>query len=233
MGRSIDLIRRIHRRLERAYGPRPAKCWGGGVELLIGTILSQNTSDVNSEAGYKRLRRRFRSWNQLADAPVEEVEKAIRVAGLSRQKAPRIQNVLRAIREERGKINLQFLAEMDEQAAYSYLRKFKGVGPKTANCVLLFAFGKPVFPVDTHVHRIARRLALIPPRANAEQAHEILKPVIPPKDRYSMHVLLIEHGRKTCRAVNPKCETCVLLEMCRYGRMRKKFTSSNPQRQDP
>ena len=192
--------------------------------MLVGTILSQNTSDTNSSAGYRQLRRRFRSWKQVADAPVEEVERHIRISGLSQQKAPRIQQILRQIRDEHGTIDLQFLASppWDEQSAYDYLTKFKGVGPKTANCVLLFAFGQPVFPVDTHIHRVARRLKLIPTSASAERAHDLLKPMIAPKDRYEMHILLIEHGRKTCRAINPKCGQCPLLEMCPFGKQRIK-----------
>ena len=212
----------ILRRLRKRYGPRPWQCWGKGVDVLVDTILSQNTSNKNSDAGYRQLRRRFRSWNQVADAPVGEVERHIRVSGLSNQKAPRIQTILRAIRTQHGKIDLQFLKSMDERAAYDYLMKFKGVGPKTANCVQLFAFGHSVFPVDTHIHRIARRLKLIPPRASAERAHDLLKPMIPPRDRYEMHVLLIAHGRKTCKAINPKCERCVLLDMCPYGQTKAK-----------
>ena len=215
------LTRRILARLRKAYGPRPRKCWGKGVDVLVDTVLSQNTSAANSDAGYRQLRRRFRTWRQVADAPVAEVERHIRVSGLSNQKAPRIQQILRQIRADRGgKIDLQFLAEMDEQEAYDYLTRFKGVGPKTANCVLLFAFEHAVFPVDTRIHRIARRLKLIGSRTSAEQAHDLLKPMIAPKDRYEMHVLLIEHGRRTCRAINPRCEDCVLLEMCPYGQSR-------------
>jgi endonuclease-3 len=213
-------MRTIQSLLRRAYGSRPWKCWGDGVSVLVDTILSQNTSAANSDAGYKRLRRRFRSWKQVADAPVEEVERCIRVSGLSNQKAPRIQAILRHVREERGKIDLQFLAETDDESAYRYLRAFPGVGPKTACCTLLFAFGKGVFPVDTHIHRIARRLGLVPPGATAEQAHEALTPLIRAKDRYEMHVLLIEHGRKTCRAINPRCDECVLLKLCPFGRQR-------------
>jgi endonuclease-3 len=210
----------ILRRLRRAYGPRAWRCWGAGVDVLVDTILSQNTSAANSDAGYRQLRRRFRSWNQVADAPVEEIERHIRVSGLSRQKAPRIQAILRQVRASRKKIDLQFLADMDEQSAYDYLTSFTGVGPKTANCVLLFAFKHAVFPVDTHIHRIARRLKLIGPKMTAEQAHDVLKPMIAPKDRYEMHVLLIEHGRQTCRAINPKCAECVLLDVCPFGRTR-------------
>jgi len=213
-------MKQILNLLIRAYGPRPWKCWGRGVDVLVDTILSQNTSDKNSTAGFKQLRRRFRSWNQVADANVDEVERHIRVSGLSKQKAPRIQAILQQIRTDRGKIDLQFLHEMTEQQAYEYLTNFKGVGPKTANCVLLFAFGKAMFPVDTHIHRIARRLQLVDAKASAERTQQILEPAIAAKDRYEMHVLLIEHGRKTCRAINPKCEVCALLSLCPFGQMR-------------
>ena len=201
-------MKQILGRLQKAYGRRPWKCWGKGVDVLVGTILSQNTSNKNSDAGYRQLRRRFKSWSQVADAPVAEVERHIRVSGLSNQKAPRIQAILRQIKSDRGRMDLQFLAGADEQSAYDYLTRFKGVGPKTANCVLLFAFGHTVFPVDTHIHRIARRLGLINAKTTAEQAHDLLKPMIAPKDRYEMHILLIEHGRKICRAINPKCNEC-------------------------
>jgi endonuclease-3 len=207
-------MRRIHRRLVRAYGPRPLKCHGKGVDVLVGTILSLNTSNANSSAGYRQLRRRFSSWNQVMIAPVEAVERAIRVSGLSKQKAPRIQAILRRIKADRGRIDLQFLAELDAQEALDYVTAFDGVGPKTANCVLLFAFGMGVFPVDTHIHRIARRLALIGPRDTAARAHDLLKPMIAPHARYEMHVLLIVHCRQTCRAINPRCERCVLLDLC-------------------
>jgi endonuclease-3 len=190
------------------------------VGVLVDTILSQNTSAANSDAGYRQLRRRFRSWNQVAQAPVDEVERCIRVSGLSNLKAPRIQSILRRIRSERGRIDLQFLQQLDDESAYNYLRAFPGVGPKTACCTLLFAFGKALFPVDTHIHRIARRLGLVQPKATAEQTRELLTPRIDPKDRYETHVLLIEHGRKTCRAINPRCDDCVLLKICPYGRQR-------------
>jgi endonuclease III len=213
-------MKRILRRLQKAYGRRPWKCWGKGVDVLVDTILSQNTSNKNSDAGYRQLRRRFKSWTEVAAAPVGEVERHIRVSGLSNQKAPRIQAILRQIKSERGRLDLQFLADEDEQSAFDYLTKFKGVGPKTANCVLLFAFGHAVFPVDTHIHRIARRLKLISPKTTADQAHDLLKPMIPPKSRYEMHILLIEHGRKTCRAINPRCNECVLLDLCPFGQQR-------------
>ena len=227
--RNKDPMRRILALLRRAHGPRALKCWGDGVGVLVDTILSQNTSAANSDAGYRQLRRRFRSWNQVADAPVGEVERCVRVSGLSNLKAPRIQAILRRIKSERGRIDLQFLGEMRDDAAYAYLRGFPGVGPKTACCTLLFAFGKALFPVDTHIHRIARRLGIVPPKATAEQTRELLTPRIEPKARYESHVLLIEHGRKTCRAINPRCDDCVLLRMCPYGRQRL----SQPRVKDP
>ena len=151
---------------------------------------------------------------------MEEVERCIRVSGLSNLKAPRIQAILRRIKSDRGRIDLQFLKESDNDSAYRYLRTFPGVGPKTACCTLLFAFGKALFPVDTHIHRIARRLGLVPPRATPEQTQDLLTPTIDPTDRYEAHVLLIEHGRKTCRAINPRCEECVLLKICPFGQQR-------------
>jgi endonuclease III len=207
-------IRTVLKLLTRRYAPRPWQCWGKAVDVLIDTILSQNTSAANSNAGYRRLRRRFRSWNQLADAPVDEVERCIRISGLSRIKAPRIQQLLRQIKTDRGKIDLQFLAEMEDLAAYQYLTAFQGVGPKTAACTLLFAFGKMVFPVDTHIHRIAIRLGLIDKGASPEAAQETLTSMIPPGDRYAMHLLWIEQGRKVCRASSPRCDDCVLSKIC-------------------
>jgi endonuclease-3 len=213
-------IRKTRTLLEKRYGRKHWKCWGKGVDVLVETILSQNTSDVNSTSGYKQLGRRFRSWNQVLEAPVEEVERHIRVSGLSKIKAPRIQFVLRRIKREHGKIDLEFLKEWESQKAYEYLLSFPGVGPKTAYCVLMFSFGMKVFPVDTHIHRIAKRVGWISEKTNADKAHLILTQMIAPDDRYAMHLLLIEHGRKTCKAGRPLCEKCTLLSRCDYGRER-------------
>ncbi|HEX3356322.1 MAG TPA: endonuclease III [Tepidisphaeraceae bacterium] len=213
-------MKSILRRLTQTYGPRPWKCEGKAIDVLIDTILSQNTSAANSNAGFKQLRRQFPSWKKVADASVEEVERHIRVSGLSRIKAPRIQTILRQIRVDAGKYDLQFLADWEPQRAFEYLTKFSGIGPKTAYCILMFAFGMKVFPVDTHIHRIAIRLGLIPPKTIAEQACNQLTPMIAPENRYEMHVLLITHGRKTCRAINPKCAECSLLDICPEGKRR-------------
>lgn len=207
-------LKLVLRRLEQSFG-RPAwKRWGKVVPVLIDTILSQNTSNKNSDAGFRHLRRRFKSWDALADAPAGEVESCIRICGLSNIKAPRIGRILRRIREDRGKIDLEFLADLPPREAWDYLRTFDGVGPKTASCVLLFSLGMAVFPVDTHIHRIAHRLGWIDRRLTPESAQDALEPMIAPEDRYAMHILLIHHGREICRARNPRCEWCSLNDFC-------------------
>jgi endonuclease-3 len=165
----------------------------------------------------QQLRRELPRWDQVADAPTETVERWIRTAGLSRIKAPRIQTILRRIRAERGRISLEFLRGYTPEDAAAYLRAFAGIGPKTVNCVLLFAFAMPVFPVDTHIHRIALRAGWLPTGTSAERAHDLLTPLIPPPDRYEMHVLLIRRGRQTCKAARPRCADCRLASVCAYG----------------
>ena len=188
------------------------------MDVLIGTILSQNTSGANSSAGFQKLKDRFGTWEAAADARAGAIERCIRVSGLSRIKAPRIRKILRQIRSDRGRIDLDFLARTDAREAYEYLIGFDGVGPKTALCVLMFSFGMPVFPVDTHIFRIAGRLGLLPDGTPAQRAHEVLTSVIAPADRYEMHLLLIAHGRTTCRARSPACRRCALLGLCKFGR---------------
>lgn len=210
-------LRAVLARLKRAYGPARRSRRGSGVDALVGTILSQNTSAANSSAGFERLRK-LGDWDAVADAPVGRIERAIRVSGLSRIKAPRIRRILRRLRRDRGRIDLQFLREAGADEAFEYLVGFDGVGPKTALCVLLFAFGKEVFPVDTHVHRLARRLGALDDSVPAGRAHQVLTPLIDPPDRYAMHVLLIAHGREVCRARSPLCGRCVLASLCAFGR---------------
>lgn len=214
---SRSFLSRVLRRLVTAYGPRPWKSEGGAAGVLVGTILSQSTSHSNSGSAYRQLWRRFRNWDGVANAPVDEIERCIRVAGLSRQKAPRIKAILQQIRREHGRADLQFLADYSPQEAYAYLTKFRGVGPKTAFCVLMFSFGMPVFPVDTHILRIAIRLGVLDAGISAERAHGLLTPLIAPADRYAMHLLLIAHGRQICAARSPRCETCCLLSLCPFG----------------
>ena len=227
-------------RLRRHYGRRHYRTEGGdpnrdksrlgtpsAVGELVATILSQNTSAANASAGYRQLWRRFRSWSAVANAPAGEIERCIRVSGLSNIKAPRIKAILQQVRAARGRLrgpqsrctaiggpSLEHLADMDDRAAYDYLLGFDGVGPKTAACVLMFAFGRPLFPVDTHIVRIAIRLGVLRPGTPAERAQDVLTPLIRPADRCEMHLLLIEHGRRLCRARSPRCADCPLAGLC-------------------
>jgi len=209
-----DPVVKIVRQLGRVYGPRPWRRWGRPLDGLIGTVLSQHTSDVNSDAAYRNLRRVFSTWRKVMLAKPTAVEHAIRCGGLAKQKTRSIQAILGTLQADRGKLSLDFLALWPLQKAREYLLALPGVGPKTAACVLLFNLGKPALPVDTHVHRLARRLGLIPENASAEQAHEILEAMCPPKLVYPFHVLLIQHGRQVCRARRPRCAECVLAGIC-------------------
>jgi endonuclease III len=204
----------IVRRLERAYGPRPWRQWGRPLDGLIGTVLSQHTSDVNSDAAFRKLKQAFPKWDACTSAPASEVERAIRCGGLARQKTRSIQAILRYLEADRGRLSLDFLRRWPMSRAREYLLSLPGVGPKTAACVLLFNLGKPALPVDTHVHRLTRRLGLIPDGASAEQAHTILQSICPQRLVYPFHVLLIQHGRQVCRSRRPRCEDCVLPDLC-------------------
>lgn len=197
---------------------------GKGIDELVYMMLSQNTSAANAASGYRQLRRRFPRWSQVLDAPVEQVQRQIAVCGLSRLRARRLQELLRAIRDERGggRITLEFLSRWDPARAYEYLLSFFGIGPRTAACTLLFSFGMPVFPVDKQIQRIAWRSGLARPRSGEPVIERELTPLIPPEDRYAAHVLLHRHGKKFCRPRNPKCQECVLLECCAHGKQRVK-----------
>lgn len=207
-------IRLIIRRLEKVHGPQPWHSWGRPLDGLIETVLSQHTSDVNSDAAFASLKRAFPTWQACMTAPADRVEHAIRSGGLARQKTRSIQAILKSLDADRGRLSLEFLRRWPMERARAYLRALPGVGPKTAACVLLFHLGKPALPVDTHVHRVCWRLGLIPDDATAEDAHEILKPACPPKQVYAFHILLIRHGRQVCKARQPRCRQCVLVGIC-------------------
>ncbi len=210
-------VLRLHRLLLAEYGDHP---WSPGdpVEALVSAILSQNTNDVNRDRAYERLRERVPTWEDVRDAPLLALVEAIRPAGLAPTKAPRIQQALQRISTECGEISLDFLADLPLEEARAWLRAIPGVGPKTTAIVLLFALGRPVFPVDTHIHRVAGRLGLIPPETTREQAHEILEAMIPPEIYYPFHINLILHGRAVCHARGPEHERCVLREECEFYR---------------
>lgn len=192
---------------------------------LIGTILSQHTSDINSERAYQQLVATFPTWEEVRDAPTYEVANAIRSGGLANVKAPRIQDVLLTLTEQQqtqggthalSDYLYDELTKRTLEEARQYLRCLPGVGPKTAACVLMFHLGQAIMPVDTHVHRVSRRLGLIGPKVNADQAHEVFAKITPPEWVYSLHVHLIRHGRQVCHAQRPDCTQCTLYRECVY-----------------
>jgi len=210
-------IERIAALLDEEYGRPQYDPKHGPLDELVLTILSQNTAAVNYTRAFAELRRRFGSWDEVRLAKPEEIEQAIRSGGLAAIKARRIKGLLEEVYSKQGALDLGFLSRMADEDALEYLLQFDGVGPKTAACVLMFSLGRPVFPVDTHVHRIAKRLGLIGPLTTAEAAQIVLQGMIPGGLVYSLHVNLVRHGRKVCRAGNPLCEDCVVLELCPAG----------------
>lgn len=209
-------MRLIRDRLRAAYGKPIENPHRAPVDELILTVLSQNTNDRNRDVAYTRLTARFDSWDAVRDAPVEEVEDAIRPGGLAPTKAVRIQQILHAL----GDDDLSGLADEPLADARERLCALPGVGRKTAACVLMFAFGRPDIPVDTHVYRVGTRLGLFRPGAPLEEAHDELLRIVDPEDAHEIHVSLIRHGRRTCHARNPRCDDCPLLSLCPYGRAR-------------
>jgi endonuclease-3 len=207
----------ILRRLATLYGEPVWRPHGDPMTELVLTILSQNTSDTNSGRAFMRLVRRFPDWRSLMDAPVEEIEQEIAVGGLAKRKAPRIKASLEAIWAARGSFDLEFLRRMPLEEAKAWLREMKGVGPKTAACVLMFALGRPALPVDTHVHRVSQRLGYVSEKATAEQAHGVLEAILAQEMVFPFHISLIKHGRRLCRAQRPLCAECPLLDGCPAG----------------
>jgi endonuclease III len=207
---------KIHERLMEVFGepiwrnPLPA------IDELVSTILSQNTNDVNRDRAFDALRAKFPTWEAVRDAQEKDVVAAIKPAGLANQKGPRIQQVLRQITQERGSLDLDFLADLPTEEARNWLTKFNGVGPKTAAIVLCFSLGKPAFPVDTHVYRVTGRIGLRPERMTVEQAHPHLEAVFPPETYYAAHLNIIRLGREVCNARKPLCPQCPVRELCEY-----------------
>ena len=207
-------IRAIRDRLRAAYGKPVEHAHQAPVDELILTVLSQNTNDRNRDVAYARLTARFPTWDAVRAAPVEEVEDAIRPGGLAPTKAVRIKDILHAL----GDDDLSGLADEPLADARDRLVALPGVGRKTAACVLMFSFGLPDIPVDTHVYRVGTRLGLFRPGASLEEAHDEMLRLVDAEDAYEIHVSLIRHGRRTCTARNPRCRECPLLSLCPYGR---------------
>ncbi len=211
-------MRAVRDRLRDAYGKPVERIHRRPIDELILTVLSQNTNDRNRDVAYLRLTKRFDTWAEVRDAPLIEVEDAIRPGGLAPTKAVRIQEILRAL----GDDDLMELETEPLDEARRRLTELPGVGRKTAACVLMFAFGRPDIPVDTHVFRVGTRLGVFRPSGSLEEAHDEMLRLVPPEDAYETHVSLIRHGRRTCTARSPRCPECPLLRMCPFGRARTK-----------
>jgi endonuclease III len=209
-------IASVQRRLRASQGPFVAKPRLPVIDEVVATVLSQHTSDINSERAFAQLKAAFPDWEQVLAAPPAAVADAIRSGGIADQKARRIQQILAAIQAREGRLDLSRLHDLDDAAIEEYLTSLPGVGPKTAACVLVFSMGRAAFPIDTHVHRVAIRLGWIPAKTTATQAYRILAPAVPPEIRYDLHLALITHGRTVCQAQRPRCDACILRDDCAY-----------------
>ncbi|MFC2049969.1 endonuclease III domain-containing protein [Chloroflexota bacterium] len=207
-------IEQTIRLLSAEYGEKRWRRRQSPIEVLVQTILSQNTSDRNSGRAFERLVASFGGWEDMANAGIGEISHSIKAGGLGEVKARYIKQALEEIRRRLDGFELDFLRKLPVDEARDWLRQLPGVGMKTASCVLLFSLGMPALPVDTHVLRVAKRLGLIDSKTSAEKAHKRLEGIVPPQDVYQFHVLLIEHGRKMCKAQRPRCKECVLRELC-------------------
>jgi endonuclease-3 len=211
-------VSRVIRLLDQEYGCLPGRSRLDPLSELVATVLSQNTSDVNSERAYRSLVSAFGGWDRVADASVDDIAAAIAGGGLSRVKAPRIKAILQRIRDERGSLDLEFLADVPLPQAREWLQSLPGVGPKTTACVLLFSLGRPAFPVDTHVYRVSKRLGIIENGVSPAGAHQLLERIVPQDAFYRFHMNMVVHGRRVCRAQRPRCRECVLKEVCVYAK---------------
>ncbi|MDQ3818694.1 MAG: endonuclease III [Acidobacteriota bacterium] len=210
-------VRYIIQNLERAYGVPENRRASAPLDMLVQIILSQATSDTNSHRTFAALKKRFPTWDKVLRARVSTIADTIRSGGLANQKAAVIKEVLRQIKAEHGTLDLSFLHEFSSEEAVGYLSQFRGIGPKTIACTLLFACRKEVFPLDTHIFRVLRRVGLIPQKCTDRRAHEIMNRMVPEGKFYSFHVNLIRHGRTLCRPRDPLCERCPIVEYCDYG----------------
>src|SRR5213593_3508187 len=210
-------IRKIIERLEEAFGKPHQGRRRPPLDELILTILSQNTSDRNRDNAFGALRRRYPTWKSVLEADGGQLEETIRSGGLARTKSRVIQEVLRRIKRDQGTLSLDSLRTMTARQAHDYLADFKGVGEKTACCVLLFSCDHAAFPVDTHIHRVARRLGWVPARATPSETHAALGELIPENRYLTAHVNLITLGRRICRARGPACPRCPVRGACRYA----------------
>jgi endonuclease-3 len=208
-------------RLEEKFGKPERKRSGKFLNSLIRTVLSQSTNDRNRDVAYERLRQRFPDWQKVRDASLEEIKEAIRPAGLSNQKSKHIKELLEWIDKTYGTFDLDFLCDEKADEVIDTFMQRRGVGIKTMSVVLMFACGKDIFPVDTHVHRICRRLGLVPKNASAEKTHVLMQPLVPKERAFSLHINMLNLGRTLCKARNPHCPACPLNDLCPSAALEK------------
>ncbi|MFA6321411.1 MAG: endonuclease III [Candidatus Omnitrophota bacterium] len=211
-----DKIKKVMAALIETYG-RPVKFEKDDpVDVLIRTVLSQNTTDKNSLKAFAQLKAEFKSWDEVLSSPLRKISGAIKHAGLANIKAGRIKDILAEIKKREDRITLSFLNIFTVKDGLEYLQSLKGVGPKTAACVLLFSFDKSVMPVDTHIFRVTKRLGLIGGKTDIKEAHKILTEIVPKHLIYEFHLGIIEHGRRTCKAQTPHCGVCCVYGLCDF-----------------
>lgn len=207
---------RVDEVLAELYGKKNFKKKTDPLTELVTTVLSQNTSDTNRDRAFAGLREKFPDWGDVLCVSRNQLASAIKVGGLANIKAARILKMLKSIKEMHSELSLDFLSDWPDDEVREYLLKIDGVGPKTAACVLAFALGRDVMPVDTHVHRVSSRLGLIPQEMNAETAHDFFLVFRGTVDLYQFHLNMINHGRKVCKARKPLCGSCKLRRLCRF-----------------
>ncbi len=213
-------IAAVHKRLGESYGmPVWSQPGEPPIDELVGSFLGQNTSDVNSSRAFAALKAAYPSWLAVMDAPLDELTAVIRSCGLANRKAPRIQKALRTILVKCGDFDLRWLADLPVDEARAWLTELDGIGNKSASILLLFGLNRPAFPVDTHVHRVTRRLGLAPDSASPDKVMGIVERHAPGAWFYPLHLNLIRHGRQVCQARQPRCRACVLRDLCETGRV--------------
>lgn len=210
----------MHELLLERYGEKIARK-RDPLDGMIIIMLSQATNDLNCDRAFTSLKGTFPTWDEVLRAPVEKIADAIRMGGLANQKAARIKQLLQDIQDEQGNLDLSWMQGASAEKCRAFMERFKGVGPKTIACVLVFFLDKPAFPVDTHVHRVTKRLGWIREKAGTDEAHRVLEEVIPDEYKLNLHCNIIQHGRAICRATGnggPRCQECVLVRHCAYAR---------------
>jgi endonuclease-3 len=213
----VRVTKTVTENLEATYGIPKNESQADPLDELIGTILSQSTTNINSHRAFQSLKKRFPDWESVRRARISSIASAIRSGGLANVKAVVIKNILNEIQLRCGTLDLSFLKKNSISESRKFLLSLKGVGPKTVGCVLLFACKLPVFPMDTHIFRITRRLGIVPEKIPDDQAHALMEKLIPSGKHYSLHINLIRHGRLVCKSHKPDCLNCSLIEVCETG----------------